>query len=243
MELSPGLRRIGTDLVAVHLLPTPEGVTIVDAGFAGHYRRVTAELRSIGATWSDVAGIVLTHGDTDHIGFAERARAEHDLPVYVQAADAARARGQEATHPAWGRWRLGATAQFMGYGAINGALRTHWLTDVTTFTGDEVLSLPGSPRAIPVPGHSPGSVAIHFPAVRALFVGDALATRHVLTGRRGIQPAPFTDDPAQAYASLEHLAVDPSLSGDVVEWIIPGHGAPYRGGVEAMLADYRAARG
>ena len=46
-----------------------------------------------------------------------------------------------------------------------------------------------------MPGHSPGSVAYYVPAVEAVFVGDALATKNVLTGVPGPQPAPFTDDP------------------------------------------------
>jgi hypothetical protein len=36
-------------------------------------------------------------------------------------------------------------------------------------------------------------------------VGDGLTTRHVLTGQRGPQPPPFTDDPEQAAASLRRL--------------------------------------
>ena len=32
MELGPHLRRIGTDIVAVHLVHTDEGVTLIDAG-------------------------------------------------------------------------------------------------------------------------------------------------------------------------------------------------------------------
>jgi glyoxylase-like metal-dependent hydrolase (beta-lactamase superfamily II) len=68
-------------------------------------------------------------------------------------------------------------------------------------------------------------VAFHVPEVSALFVGDALTTRHVLTGAEGPGRAPFTDDTEQALASLANLA-------DVeVDWILPGHGAPWRGGV------------
>ena len=48
----------------------------------------------MGRSLDDVRGVVLTHGDTDHIGFAERLRRDHGVPVYVHAADAARARGE-----------------------------------------------------------------------------------------------------------------------------------------------------
>jgi glyoxylase-like metal-dependent hydrolase (beta-lactamase superfamily II) len=97
-----------------------------------------------------------------------------------------------------------------------------------------VLDLPGAPRIIALPGHSPGSIAVHVPAVDALFVGDGLTTRHVLTGRRGPQAAPFTDDPAQALASLDRLKEFPAT------WILPGHGAPWSGGLEEAIRQIRA---
>ena len=50
------------------------------------------------------------------------------------------------------------------------------------------------------------SIAVHVPAADAAFVGDALTTRHVLTGHEGAQPAPFTDEPAEAPESLDRGA-------------------------------------
>jgi len=91
-----------------------------------------------------------------------------------------------------------------------------------------------TPHIIALPGHSPGSIAVHVPLADAIFVGDALTTRHVLTGQVGPQPAPFTDDPAQALASLGRLEKIQAT------WVLPGHGAPWSGGVqkavEAVLA-------
>ena len=131
--------------------------------------------------------------------------------------------------------RLGATLGFLAYAARKGGLRTRHLSEVREFEDGAELPLPGAPRIVGLPGHSPGSVAVHVPAVRALFVGDALTTRHVLTGARGPQPAPFTDDPAGAAAALA------AIEGIDVDLVIPGHGAPWRGGVPALLARYRAA--
>ena len=37
----------------------------------------------MGRSLDDVRGVVLTHGDTDHVGFAERLRRERGIPVYV----------------------------------------------------------------------------------------------------------------------------------------------------------------
>lgn len=235
MELAPSLHRLGNDVVAAYLVVTPDGVTVVDAGLRGHWRELLVELASLGRSVADVRGVVLTHGDTDHLGFAERLRAEHGVPVHVHAADAARARGEAKPHTHWGAWRPGPTAGFMAYAARRGGLRTTYLREVRTMADGDVLDLPGAPRIVALPGHSPGSVAVHVPSVDAVMVGDALTTRHVLTGRRGPQPAPFTDDPAGALASLDRLAALDAT------WVLPGHGPAWTGGTAAAVAAVRSA--
>ena len=76
-----------------------------------------------------------------------------------------------------------------------------------------------------MPGHTTGSVAIPVPAADALFLGDTMTTRNVLTGVRGPKPAPFTLDPAQARTSLDRI------EGVDATWVLPGHGPAYDGGV------------
>lgn len=230
MQLAPGLHRVGNDIVAAYLIETDGGLTLIDAGIAGQYSDLLRELRTMGREVTDIRGVVLTHGDSDHIGYAERLRREHGIPVYVHEADAARARGEAPSHPEWGKVRLGATAQFLWYATRKGGMRTRYLTAVVPVRDGDVLDLPGSPRIVALPGHSAGSVAIVVPSVDAVFVGDALTTRNVLTGIRGPQPAPFTDDPDAARASHAKLA-----SIDAA-WVLPGHGAPWRLGTKELAA-------
>jgi glyoxylase-like metal-dependent hydrolase (beta-lactamase superfamily II) len=235
VELAPQLHRIGNDIVAAYLVEDEGGITVIDAGLAGHWRNLTRELKAMGRSVDDIRALILTHGDGDHVGFAERLRRDHGVPVFVHQADAARARGEESTKPKWGRMRLGAILRFLGYMIAKGGLRTRYLTSVTSVTDGDVLDAPGQPRIISLPGHSPGSIAIHVAAVDAVFVGDALTTRHVLTGVRGAQPAPFTDDPRQAIDSLERLRATGA------KWVLPGHGAPWSGGVKAAVDAVKAA--
>ena len=235
MELAPGLRRIGSDIVAVHLVVTDHGMTLIDTGLPGHYNDLKKELAAMGRPLADIKGIVLTHGDSDHTGFAERLRAELSIPVYVGAADAARAMGEKPPSTPKDRRKLGPVLGFFAYAIRKGGVRMPAVKEVVPVSDGDVLDLPGAPVIIGMPGHSPGSVAIHVPAVRAVFVGDELTTRSVLTGEAGPQPAPFTDDQAESSVSLDKLAnVD-------VDFVIPGHGPVWTQGAPALIAAYREA--
>ncbi|HET7305288.1 MAG TPA: MBL fold metallo-hydrolase [Segeticoccus sp.] len=231
MKLGPALHRVGNDIVAAYLVGSPDGVTVIDAGLAGQWDEFTAELEAMGRTLQDVRGVVLTHGDSDHIGYAERLRRDHGVPVFVHEADAARARGEVKTKPSWGHLKPAATAQFFWYAVRKQGWRVTPVTEVRTVRDGDVLDLPGAPRVIGMPGHSPGSIALHVPEVDAVFVGDALTTRHVLTGSRGPQPAPFTDDPQEALASLARL------EGVSATWVLPGHGTPWHRGVDEAVQE------
>jgi glyoxylase-like metal-dependent hydrolase (beta-lactamase superfamily II) len=157
------------------------------------------------------------------------------VTVSVHEADAALARG-EVPNPAQGTGplKLGPMLGFLWLGLTNGGLRRPKVLEVSTFGDKATLDVPGSPRVILVPGHTPGSAALHVPLVDALFVGDALATYAVTTGATGPQVAPFTADPAQAVASLDRL------SGTEAAWLLPGHGPAWTGGVPEAVAEVRA---
>jgi glyoxylase-like metal-dependent hydrolase (beta-lactamase superfamily II) len=236
MRLAPGLHYIGSDVVNSYLVEDAGGLTIIDAGLSGHWRELEQELKQLGYSLDDVRGIVLTHGDTDHIGFAERLRERNGIVVHVHELDAARARGEvKKPNSGWGPVKVRPLVGFLWYSARHGGLRIRPVREVATFADGEVLDLPGSPRIIHLPGHTPGSVAVHVPAVDALFVGDAMTTGNVLTGERGPRLAPFTLDPEGALASLAKLEAVQAT------WVLPGHGAPWRGGVAEAVRLIRQA--
>lgn len=234
MKLGPNLHRIGNDIIAAYLVVTPEGATIVDAGLPGHWRELLAELAAAGIALEDIKGVILTHGDSDHVGFAERLRRDHGIPVYIHPSDTARAMGGPKPASAKQAMRLIPALKFFAYALRKGGLRTRWLTNALEIQNGQTLDLPGSPQIIGLPGHSEGSIAVYFPIANAICVGDALTTRHVLTGITGPQPAPFTDNPAQADKSLEKLVATGA------KWVLPGHGAPWPNGVEAAVSTYNS---
>ena len=236
MQIAPSIHRVGTrSIVNSYLVEEAGEVTIVDAGLPGHYDALPRELAAMGRTIADVRAVVLTHGHTDHIGFAQRLHGEHRVPVSVHELDAALARG-EAPNPAKGLGpvRIAPLLTFLWFALRSGGLRTPPLLEVATFGDGATLDVPGSPRVIPVPGHTPGSAALHLPSRDALFVGDALATYAVTSGRRGPRIAPFTADPARAIESLARLESLPA------RLVLPGHGEAWTIGIEAAIRAVRA---
>jgi glyoxylase-like metal-dependent hydrolase (beta-lactamase superfamily II) len=238
VELAPSVHRIGNDIVAAYLVEADGGLTLIDAGVSGQWSDLQAELKAMARPVSDIRGVILTHGDTDHVGFAERLRRDHGVPVFAHEADAPRARGEERkSNASGGAMKIGPLLRFLWYAGRKGGMRTTWVAEVRAATDGDTLDLPGSPQIIHIPGHTPGSIAVHVPSVDAVFVGDALTTGHVLTGAKGPQPAPFTLEPEQAIASLARI------EGLGVTWVLPGHGPPWSGGIADAVRLVRAAAG
>ena len=237
MQLAPSLHRLGSSsLVNSYLVEDAGAITVIDAGLRGYWNDLLRELEAMGRSLGDIRALLLTHGDVDHVGFAERLRQEHGVPVFVGAADAAEARG-EVPKPAAVRdpMRLAPMARFLVYALAHGGLRSTPIKEVTPIGGATTLDVPGAPTIIPLPGHTPGSVAYHVPSVDAIFMGDAMTTRSVTTGI--VRPAlgPFTVDPAGAVASLD------ALDGLSASWVLPGHGDVWTGGLPEALQLIRVA--
>src|SRR5947208_2623019 len=67
----------------------------------------------------------------------------------------------------------------------------------------DVLPVLGGLEVIHTPGHTAGSVCLYAARDRLLFVGDALECRR---GKVGFASAIFSDDVAQARASVKRMA-------------------------------------
>lgn len=233
----------GTDVNWV-LVADGDEVTLVDTGEPRDRPRVLSSVERIGRALGDVRAVVLTHAHPDHIGAAERLRADRGIPARMLAAEAPHARGQiveeastlQILQIAWRPQVLLWVLRILRAGAT----RAERLTEVTPFeVGSGPLDVPGRLVPVPTPGHTSGHCAFHLPDRGVLIAGDALITAHPAARTTGPQLCPpiFNHDEAAAVASLQALA---GLSADVV---LPGHGPAYHGSpgsaVEQALAAHR----
>jgi glyoxylase-like metal-dependent hydrolase (beta-lactamase superfamily II) len=237
MRVAPGIHRIGAGLVNSYLLEESGEITIVDAGAPGYWNDLPAELAAMKRTLADVRALVLTHAHVDHVGFAERLRSERGVPVSVHELDAKMARGEAKPQ---NQKMLGigllALIGFVRFALSKGMLRSTPIAEVATFGDGATLDVPGAPRVIHLPGHSEGSAALHIPARNALFVGDALVTLNVISGKTGPQLAPFGSDLPRAKESLLRL------QGIEAAYVLPGHGQPWTRGLGEAIRLVREER-
>src|SRR5215218_6158685 len=200
-----------------------------------YWNELFPELESMGRSIDDVRALVLTHGHGDHVGYAERAR-RAGVQVRVHALDESLAKGRAKNEAKLaGPTRLKPMLGFLAFAAIRGYARFPKLKVVSTFGDGDSLDVPGAPRVVHAPGHTPGSCALHFGGLDALFVGDSLNTYAITSGRKGPQLSPFNFDRAQALASLDRLAEVEARH------VLPGHGPAWSDGVAAAVELARAA--
>jgi glyoxylase-like metal-dependent hydrolase (beta-lactamase superfamily II) len=239
-QVADGVHRLTQGVVSFYLIEEGGRLLLVDAGAPGDWGLLVEAVAALGRRLDDLEAVLLTHAHADHIGTAERARTTAGARVLVHQADAETARtGKSVRNDGRVRSYL-LRAEFyrtLFSLARRGATRIVPVREVTTFADGETLDLPGRPRAVHAPGHSPGSAALLLEGHGVLLTGDVLATRNPLTGRDGpqIMPSGLNNDTPQALRSLA------ALDGIRAGLLLPGHGEPWTGGMDEALRLARAA--
>src|SRR3954469_6794763 len=83
----PGVHRIEDAFTNWYLVEEDSRLTVVDCGVPSSWDSLQQALRQLGRSPDDIEAVVLTHAHFDHVGFAERARSELGVPVYVHEND------------------------------------------------------------------------------------------------------------------------------------------------------------
>jgi glyoxylase-like metal-dependent hydrolase (beta-lactamase superfamily II) len=225
----PGVHRVEDAYTNWYLVEDEMGITIVDAGVPSSWGSLKDALGQIGKSKSDVKALVLTHAHFDHIGFAERARQELGIPVYVHENDyPLTQRPRRFSHE---RLRIKYfLTQFQAFPIVMSLLksRAFWpspIKEVTRYANGS-LPVPGEPRVLFTPGHTLGHCALHLPDRDVLIAGDAVVMLDPYTAEKGpkIVARAATADSARNLATLDAIA--DSGAGTV----LTGHGEPWTGG-------------
>jgi glyoxylase-like metal-dependent hydrolase (beta-lactamase superfamily II) len=221
IDLRRDLRMLLSAPGQAYLLRRGTGVVLIDTGRVGEGEAIAAALRDWGLDRDALTHVLLTHWHSDHTGSAAEVGAWPGVQVLAHRADGPVIRGDEA----------GAPPTFTPAEETLHALVATDLPDAPPARVDrdlddaDVLDEIGA-RVIATPGHTDGSIALHFAEAEVLFTGD-IAAEH--EGR--VVLGPFNTDRARARDSFRRLG------GIRTGAVCFGHGRPLLGTATDALHD------
>jgi glyoxylase-like metal-dependent hydrolase (beta-lactamase superfamily II) len=239
-EVADGVHRLEHAYVNVYLVVEGTDVLLVDTGLPATWNEIGSALRRLGRRPTDIAGVVLTHAHFDHIGCAARLQERLGVPFWLHTADE-----HLAAHPysyAHERPRSAyplrhpRAVPILTAVARAGALRVPGVSGTEPLEPAATLPVPGSPRVVFSPGHTFGHCGLHLRDRDVVLTGDALVTLDPYTAGEGPQvvAGAATADSALALASLDALAATGATT------VLPGHGRPWRDGIQTAVEQARA---
>ena len=231
-EIAPGVHRLAARYENWYLLEQGKRLTLLDTGLPGNWNAFVSALARLGHSLESIDAVLITHHHPDHRGSAERLRSR-GARVFAHPADAPYIRGEKRINPlsTLPYLRHPWYVAYMVYLLRKRVLSVAAVGALDEIADGEVLDVPGSPRVIHAPGHTAGSCALLLEDQSILFSGDALVTLDMTRGRTGPQiiRGPVTEDADMALESLE------VLKATKAELVLPGHGEPWREGIESAV--------
>ncbi|MFJ4428831.1 MBL fold metallo-hydrolase [Streptomyces bobili] len=217
IQITPAIWQLPFPVGHVHVVRLSDGYALIDTGMPGSAPAVLEALDQIGARPEQVRQIILTHSHTDHVGSAADLVEATGAQVLAGALDAPFIRGTIPEPDSV----LSASER-----ALHEQITAGWSeakvppvkrvqVDTELGEGDALADWAEPVRVLHVPGHTPGSIALHLDSSSVLFSGDIIAT---VEGRPIL--GPFNVDREEAVASFRRLA---ALD---VETVCVPHGEP-----------------
>jgi len=211
VDVRPGLHLLPLGISNAYLWRDEAGATLVDTGPPGSGPAIKAALHDLGMAREELQRIVLTHFHDDHAGSAAELAHWSGAAVVVGRADVRFVQGDEP-----GPLPVFTPAEEELHAMVAADLRPAPACRVDeAVTEQDVLQLGVKAVVLSVPGHTPGSIALHLPEAGLLLTGDTIAEH-----QGGVVLGPFNTDREEAWRSLQSLA---ALDVDTVCF---GHGQP-----------------
>ena len=91
-QVAEGVHRLTNGVSNFYLIEEAGKLVLVDAGAPKDWALFARAVQGLGKTAGDLDAVLLTHAHSDHIGFAEQARATAGAQVWVHEQDVQMAR-------------------------------------------------------------------------------------------------------------------------------------------------------
>ncbi len=202
-EIKPNLMAVSSAGSYLYAARAGQHVVLFDTGADPAGNPVDIVLSALHAGRGDVSDIFLTHAHGDHTAGASSLSGAR---VHLGQGDVPFAEGRAP----WDNLLLRVMSKGMGAPSINVS---------SPLDGVQVVDLGGGKvvKAIPVPGHTPGSYVFLYDGV--LFTGDTAIFKQ---GRLDRGPGLFDSNSDQVKASV--TALKQQLAGAEIEAVCTGHG-------------------
>lgn len=216
------------------------GFMLIDSGYPADRAFVLESIRNLGLHPDDARAVLITHGHVDHTGSAAYFSTTYATPILCAPEELAHVQGREKHQVTFGQvivraWRP-RVFRWMIHAIKAGSLTAKPATRAQAWDTERLRSLPGSPEAILLPGHTPGNASIFLRDAAAIAVGDSFVSGHPLSRKTGPQMLHrmYHTDPAAALAATHHL------DGVKAAVVLPGHGPALHMPLAEALAALRS---
>jgi glyoxylase-like metal-dependent hydrolase (beta-lactamase superfamily II) len=193
---------LSSNNVLLHGLPG-EGATLVDSSHSNHAAQTVALLRHALRGGERLTAVVNTHLHSDHCGGNAAVQAAFGARIVIPP-------GQAAAVAAWDTAAL-------GYAGTNQRC-TRYVADAMLAPGSELAVGARRWQVLAAPGHDPHSVILFDADEGVLISADALWRDGFGIVFPELDGESAFDDVAAVLDLIERLPV---------QWVIPGHGAPF----------------